>query len=144
MSRIPSVGIAILNWNGRHFLQTLLPLLQQLSYPNYTVYVIDNNSTDDSILFLKNQFPGVKVIQLPDNYGFAKGYNLGLAAIEEDYYLMMNSDVEVGKDFLQPMVDLMETDEQIGICQPKILSLRNKEYFEHAGAAGGMIDMFGY
>ncbi len=144
MSRIPSVGIAILNWNGRHFLQTLLPLLQQLSYPNYTVYVIDNNSTDDSVLFLKDQFPLVKIIPLPCNYGFAKGYNLGLAAVEEDYYLMMNSDVEVGKDFLQPMVDLMETDERIAICQPKVLSLRNKSYFEHAGAAGGMIDMFGY
>ncbi len=144
MSLVPSVGIAILNWNGRHFLQTLLPLLQDLSYPDYTVYVIDNNSTDDSVSFLKSHFSQVKVIPLQDNYGFAKGYNLGLAAITEDYYVMMNSDVEVGKDFLQPMVDLMELDKQVAICQPKILSLRNKAYFEHAGAAGGMIDVFGY
>src|SRR5437763_12623341 len=144
MSNVPSVGIAILNWNGRHFLQTLLPLLQELSYPDYTVYIIDNNSTDDSIEFLKEHFPAVKVISLADNYGFAKGYNLGLAAIKEDYYLMMNSDVEVGKDLLQPMVDLMESDKQVAICQPKVLSLRNKEYFEHAGAAGGMMDVLGY
>jgi GT2 family glycosyltransferase len=144
MSKVPSVGIAILNWNGRHFLQILLPLLQELSYPDYTVYVIDNNSTDDSIAFLKNHFPDVKIIPLSGNYGFAKGYNLGLAPITEDYYLMMNSDVEVGKDFLQPMVSLMESDKQIAVCQPKVLSLRNKEYFEHAGAAGGLIDVLGY
>jgi GT2 family glycosyltransferase len=144
MSPFPSVGIAILNWNGRHFLQTLLPLLQQLNYPYYTVYVIDNHSTDDSVLFLKNNFPAVKIIVLDDNYGFAKGYNLGLAAIEEDYYLMLNSDVEVGKDLLQPMVATMESDPKIAICQPKVLALRNKEYFEHAGAAGGMIDILGY
>ena len=144
MSNIPSVGIAILNWNGRHFLQTLLPLLQQLTYPAYTIYVIDNRSTDDSVAFLKNNFPDVKVILLEANYGFAKGYNLGLAAVAEDYYLMLNSDVEVSKDFLQPMVALMESDSTIAICQPKILSLRNKEYFEHAGAAGGMMDILGY
>ncbi|TKK65330.1 glycosyltransferase family 2 protein [Ilyomonas limi] len=144
MNPFPSVGIAILNWNGRHFLQTLLPLLQQLNYPHYTVYVIDNHSTDDSVLFLKNNFPAVKIIVLDDNYGFAKGYNLGLAAIEEDYYLMLNSDVEVGKDLLQPMVAMMESDPKIAICQPKVLALRNKEYFEHAGAAGGMIDILGY
>lgn len=144
MNRVPSVGIAILNWNGRHFLQTLLPLLQRLNYPNYTIYVIDNNSTDDSVSFLKVQFPAVKVIPLDGNYGFAKGYNLGLTAITEDYYLMMNSDVEVGEDLLQPMVEMMESDERIAVCQPKILSLRNKAYFEHAGAAGGMIDILGY
>ena len=118
--------------------------LEELNYPDYTVYVIDNHSTDDSIAFLEAHFPTVKIIPLSDNYGFAKGYNLGLAAIPEDYYLMMNSDVEVGKDFLQPLVYLMESDKQIAICQPKVLSLRNKEYFEHAGAAGGMIDVLGY
>src|SRR4051812_20352326 len=144
MNKVPSVAIAILNWNGRHFLQTLLPLLQELTYPDYTVYVIDNNSTDDSLLYLKTHSPAVKVIPLAGNYGFSKGYNLGLASIPEDYYLMMNSDVEVGKDFLQPMVDLMESNKQVAICQPKVLSLRNKEYFEHAGAAGGMIDILGY
>lgn len=144
MSKLPSVGIAILNWNGRHFLQILLPMLQQLSYPNYTVYVIDNSSTDDSLPFLRTHYPGVKVVPLAGNYGFAKGYNLGFAAVKEDYYLMMNSDVEVGKDFLQPMVDLMESDTQIAICQPKVLSLRNKEIFEHAGAGGGLMDMLGY
>lgn len=144
MSTVPSVGIAILNWNGRHFLETLLPLLGALTYPNYTVYVIDNNSSDDSVSFLKADFPGVKIISLEANYGFAKGYNLGLTPVTEDYYLMLNSDVEVGKDFLQPMVELMESDAQIAICQPKVLSLRNKAYFEHAGAAGGMMDMLGY
>ncbi len=140
----PSVGIAILNWNGKHFLQALLPALERLHYPDYCVYVIDNNSTDDSVSFLKKAFPAVVIIQLADNYGFAAGYNKGLAAVQEDYYLMMNSDVEVAENFLQPLVNLMEQDKLIAICQPKILSLRNKTLFEHAGAGGGMIDVLGY
>ena len=91
----PSVGIGILNWNGKKFLEKLLPELQHLTYPNSTLYVIDNKSSDDSIPFIQTNHPEVKVIALDDNYGFAEGYNRGLAQMEEEYYLMMNSDVEV-------------------------------------------------
>ena len=140
----PSVAIAILNWNGKHFLETLLPALQHLSYPNYVIYIIDNNSSDDSIAFVTAHFPLVKIVLLDDNYGFATGYNKGLRGIKEDYYLMMNSDVEVQPRFIEPLVTMMETDDRIAIIQPKILSLTNKYLFEHAGAAGGMIDMLGY
>ena len=140
----PSVAIAILNWNGRHFLKTLLPSLLHLSYPDYTVYIIDNNSSDGSVSFVNTSFPLVKTIVLDDNYGFALGYNKGLWGLKEDYYLMMNSDVEVPQNFLEPMVQMMQSDDKIAIVQPKILSLTNKHLFEHAGAAGGAIDILGY
>ena len=140
----PSVAIAILNWNGKHFLETLLPALQHLSYPNYTIYIIDNNSSDDSVSFINATFPSVKIIVLDDNYGFATGYNKGLRGIKEDYYVMMNSDVEVEPNFIGPLVDMMQSDERIAVCQPKIRSLRDKKMFEHAGAAGGIIDILGY
>ncbi len=140
----PSVAIAILNWNGKHFLETLLPALQHLTYPNYTVYIIDNNSSDDSVSFVNAYFPGVKMIALDDNYGFATGYNKGLWGIKEEFYLMMNSDVEVQSNFIEPLMAMMKSDNKIAVIQPKILSLQNKHLFEHAGAAGGMIDILGY
>ncbi len=143
-SEQPSVAIAILNWNGKHFLETLLPALQYLSYPNYTVYIIDNNSSDDSVPFVQEHFPSVKTIVLDDNYGFATGYNKGLWGLKEEYYLMMNSDVEVEAGFIEPLVNMIQSDERVAIVQPKIRSLRNKTMFEHAGAAGGMIDLLGY
>lgn len=140
----PSVAIAILNWNGLHFLEALLPEINRLTYPNYKVYVIDNKSTDQSITYIEECHPNIKIIALNDNYGFAGGYNRGLAAIEEDYYLMMNSDVEVPKWFLEPMVEMMEEDRSIAICQPKLLALQQPHMLEHGGAAGGMIDFLGY
>ena len=144
MSNYPSVAIAILNWNGRHFLEKLLPALSHLTYPNYNIYVIDNNSSDDSVDYINSNFPSVKTIALDDNYGFATGYNKGLWGIKEEYYLVMNSDVETEPGFIEPLVLLMENDEKIAVCQPKIRSLLNKKMFEHAGAAGGMIDVLGY
>ncbi len=144
MLEYSSVAIAILNWNGKHFLETLLPALQQLSYPNYAIYIIDNNSSDDSVLYVQSHFPSVKTIVLDDNYGFAAGYNKGLRQITEEYYLIMNSDVEIEPNFIEPLVKMMETDKQIAVCQPKIRSLLQKQLFEHAGAAGGMMDVLGY
>lgn len=140
----PSVAIAILNWNGKHFLETLLPDLLRLSYPNYSIYIIDNNSSDDSVSFINANFPSVKTILLDDNYGFATGYNKGLWGLKEDYYLVMNSDVEVEPTFIEPLVAMMQDDNLIAVVQPKIRSLQNKKMFEHAGAAGGMIDVLGY
>ncbi|HEX8462768.1 MAG TPA: glycosyltransferase family 2 protein, partial [Segetibacter sp.] len=140
----PAVGIGILNWNGKAFLQALLPELEKLTYSNYKIYVIDNNSSDDSLAFIRRFHPCVKVIVLDKNYGFAAGYNKGFAEMHEDYYLMMNSDVEVPPGFIEPLVEMMEADKSIAICQPKLLALQKKGMLEHGGAAGGMIDVLGY
>lgn len=140
----PSVGIGILNYNGEEFLKALLPELYQLTYPNYKIYVIDNKSTDNSVSLIRAYHPTINVIELDANYGFAGGYNRGLAFMHEDYYLMMNSDVEVPRSFIEPLVAMMEEDSSIAVCQPKLLALQNTELFEHAGAAGGMIDFLGY
>jgi GT2 family glycosyltransferase len=140
----PSVGIGILNWNGLEFLKALLPEIEKLTYSNYTIYVIDNKSSDDSIGYIKTFHPSVTIIALDQNYGFASGYNKGFAFMEEDYYLMMNSDVEVPADFIEPLVEMMESDKEIAICQPKLIALQDKTMLEHGGAAGGMIDMLGY
>lgn len=144
ITNVPSVAIAILNWNGEKYLQALLTELSKLTYPNYSVYVIDNNSSDDSVAYVRSNHRTVKLIVLDDNYGFAGGYNRGLSQINEDYYLLMNSDVEVPTAFIEPMVAMMETDKNIAITQPKLLALLDKEMFEHGGAAGGMIDILGY
>lgn len=143
-SSSPSVGIGILNWNGKKFLETLLPQLYQLTYSNYTVYVIDNTSTDDSISYIREFHPLVKMIALDKNYGFAAGYNKGFALMHEDYYVMLNSDVEVPPGFIEPMLQMMEADKNTAICQPKLLALADKKYLENGGAAGGMLDFLGY
>ncbi len=140
----PSVGIGILNWNGKKFLEALLPELRNLNYPNYNIYVIDNASTDDSVLYIREFHREVKIIALDKNYGFAGGYNRGFAQMPEDYYLMLNSDVEVPPGFIKPLVEMMEENRNIALCQPKLLSLVNHQMLEHGGAAGGMIDFLGY
>lgn len=140
----PSVGIGILNWNGRNFLHQFLPFLYELTYSNSTIYVIDNNSTDDSVSFLREHHPRVKIISTGGNFGVAGGYNMGFAQMPEDYLLMLNSDVELTPGMLEPMVELMQADETIGIIQSKLLAYYDKAKFEHGGAAGGMMDMLGY
>jgi GT2 family glycosyltransferase len=106
--------------------------------------IADNGSSDDSISFLQSKYPGIRLIRFSENYGFAKGYNEALKQLESDYYVLLNSDVEVTPDWLQPQVDLLETDKTIAACQPKILSFKNKKMFEYAGAAGGWLDKYGY
>ena len=140
----PSVGVGILNWNGRHFLEQFLHYLYGVTYPNVTIYVIDNNSSDDSLQYLQEHHPAVKIISTGGNYGVPGGYNKGFEKMPEKYLLMLNSDVEVTPGFLEPLVMLMEEDESIAIAQPKLLSYHNKALFEHGGAAGGMMDIFGY
>jgi GT2 family glycosyltransferase len=144
MSHFPAVGIGILNWNGRQYLEQFLPSLCSITYPNYTIYVIDNDSTDDSLAFLEEQYPQVKIIHTGGNLGFAGGYNVGFSQILEPYLVMINSDVEVTPTFLDSIIAKMESDHSIAVCQPKILSWHNKKTFEHAGAAGGMLDLMGY
>lgn len=140
----PSVGIGILNWNGKKFLETLLPELYNLTYSNLSIYVIDNSSNDDSLAYLKKFHPRIKTIALDKNYGFAGGYNRGFALMNEEYYVMLNSDVETPPNFIEPLLEMMVADKSIAICQPKILSLTDPQMLEHGGAAGGMMDFLGY
>ena len=139
------IAIVILNWNGGHYLQQFLPALREhTTSPEVEFYVADNGSTDHSLLILGKYFKEVKVLLLNRNYGFAGGYNRALAQIEADYFVILNSDVEVTKDWLNPMLDFMQENPDVAACQPKILSYEKRTHFEHAGAAGGFIDFLGY
>lgn len=143
MSLSKRVAVVILNWNGKAFLEKFLPIVIKYS-PSASIYVADNNSTDDSVLFLKTHFPDVSVIVNSLNEGFAKGYNIALQQIKEEFYLLLNSDVEVTEHWLEPMMALMDTNPNIGACQPKVLDYWKRHTFEYAGAAGGFIDRYGY
>ena len=137
------IAVVILNWNGRKLLEEFLPSIVRFS-PEAAVYVADNASSDDSISFIKNTFPSIKIIQNTHNFGFAKGYNQALRFVEEDYYALVNSDVEVTENWLSPILEIFENESQISIIQPKILAYKNKEMFEYAGAGGGFIDKYGF
>jgi len=139
----PSVAVVILNYNGRNFLQKFLPAVLASSYPNKRIIVADNASADDSVNILK-QYPSVEVLLLDKNYGFAGGYNHALQKVYTDYFILLNSDVEVTEHWIEPVITLMEMDKAIAACQPKILSYNQKDFFEYAGAAGGWIDLLGY
>ena len=134
----------ILNWNGRNYLEKFLPSLLATAYENIEFIVSDNGSTDESVSFLQNNFPQVRLIRLDKNYGFAKGYNLALEKIQSDYYAIINTDIEVGPGWLSPIVNLLEQDKLNAACQPKLLSYNNKNLFEYGGGAGGWLDSFGY
>jgi GT2 family glycosyltransferase len=140
----PSVAIVILNWNGQKYLQQFLPSVCSAAYSNLKIIVADNGSTDQSIAFLEKNYPDLQLIRFDKNYGFAKGYNKALQQIESDYYVILNSDVEVQSSWLHPMINLLESDKTIAACQPKILSFNNKNMFDYAGAAGGWLDEYGY
>jgi GT2 family glycosyltransferase len=140
----PKVSIVILNWNGRNYLEKFLPYIFITTYPNYEVIVADNGSTDDSVSFIEKNYGEIRVIRFEQNYGFAKGYNEALQQVEGDYYVLLNSDVEVIPGWLEPMVNLLERDSNIAACQPKILAYNDRKKFEYAGAAGGWLDEYGY
>jgi GT2 family glycosyltransferase len=144
LSTLPKVAIVILNWNGQKYLEQFLPAVQASVYGNMEIIVADNASTDHSVSFLQQHYPSIRIIQLDKNYGFAKGYNETLKQVQADYYVILNSDVEVTNDWLTPMVNLLEQDKTIAACQPKILAFHNKKMFEYAGAAGGWLDTYGY
>jgi GT2 family glycosyltransferase len=114
------------------------------TYPNFSVTVADNASDDDSIDFLKKNYPSVKILISSTNEGFAKGYNSALKKVSADYYVLLNSDVQVNRDWIEPIISLMESDEKIAACQPKVLSFKQRKQFEYAGACGGFIDKLGY
>jgi len=138
------VAVVILNWNGKNFLEKFLPFVVSYTAPYAQLIVADNASTDDSIVFLKTNYPQIKIIQNLSNGGFAKGYNDALKQVDAEYYVLLNSDVEVTPNWIEPLVKLMDSDENIAACQPKIKSYHQKNYFEYAGAAGGFIDKYGY
>lgn len=144
MSSQPKVAVVILNWNGRKYLEKFLPSIINSSYNNFEIIVADNCSSDDSVTFLHQTYPDIRIIQFDKNYGFAKGYNKALRQIESEYYVILNSDVEVQIRWLEPMVELLESDQTIAACQPKILSYTDRDTFEYAGAAGGWLDKYGY
>ena len=140
----PKVAIVILNWNGQTFLEQFLPSVFNSNYPNFEIIVGDNDSTDESLTFLNDHFPLVKIIRNEKNFGFAEGYNKVLSQVEADYFILLNSDVEVTPNWIQPVIDLMETDGNIAIAQPKIKSFHRRTHFEYAGAAGCFIDYLAY
>jgi GT2 family glycosyltransferase len=136
-------AIVILNYNGEKFLQQFLPSVIQHA-EGATVVVADNGSTDNSLNILHQQFPSVEVIPFAENYGFCRGYNEALKRVKADYYVILNSDIEVTKNWLSPMVALLDSHAQVAAVQPKILAFHQKDTFEYAGAAGGFIDFLGY
>lgn len=140
----PSVAVIILNWNGRKYLEQFLPSVVNSSYKNFKVVIADNASTDDSLLFLQQNYSQIEIIVNSSNEGFAKGYNSALKKVQSDYYVLLNSDVEVTPGWIEPVIELMEADAGIAACQPKLLAYHNKKQFEYAGACGGWIDALGY
>jgi GT2 family glycosyltransferase len=137
-------AVVILNWNGIGFLEKFLPSVCRYSESEAVVYVVDNSSTDDSVLFLQKNYPQVVVIQNTENGGFSKGYNEGLAKIDAKYFVLLNSDVEVTEGWISPIIEMMEKDRSIAACQPKIKSYHQKTHFEYAGACGGFMDKYFY
>lgn len=140
----PTVAIVILNWNGRDFLCRFLPSVLRTTYSQARVIVADNASSDDSLSILEREFPSVERIVLPENYGFARGYNEALKQVSADFYVLLNSDVEVTPSWLEPMVELFASNQRIAVCAPKLRAVHQPTHFEYAGASGGWIDHYGY
>lgn len=138
------VAIVILNWNGRKMLSEYLPAVLDHSRDEADVIIADNASTDDSVGWLHANYPGLRVIALEENYGFAEGYNRALKQVESEYYVLLNSDVEVTPRWLVPLVDEMDAHPEIAACQPKLLAVHDRSSFEYAGASGGFLDRWGY
>lgn len=136
-------AVVILNYNGRSYLEAFLPKVIQYA-DDYTIFIADNASTDDSVAFLRKHYPKLPIIVLPQNFGFSRGYNEALNQIQAEYYILLNSDVEVTPGWSLPLIQLLEDNPSIAACQPKILDYNDKTRFEYAGAAGGFIDYLGY
>lgn len=137
------VAVVILNYNGKEMLQTFLRSVIKYS-SSASIIVADNCSTDDSISFLKQNHPSIQLISLDKNYGYSHGYNIALQQVKAEYYILLNSDVEVTPNWIEPILAIMDKDPSIAACQPKIKSYKEKDFFEYAGAGGGFIDFLGY
>ena len=140
-----TTAIVILNWNGEKFLQQFLPvLIENTAIRGVEIIVADNESTDSSLSILKEHFPTIRTLVLDKNYGFAGGYNKAFEQVEADYFVLLNSDVEVTPHWLEPLLTYMDEHKDTAACQPKILSYSQRTSFEHAGAAGGYLDRYGF
>ena len=136
--------VVILNWNGRAHLERYLPSVVRHTMPQYGVVVADNGSTDSSLEYVAETFPEVEIVRLDRNYGFAEGYNRALQEIEAEYYVLLNSDVEVTEGWCEKLVEALDADPQLAAVAPKLLADTDRERFEYAGASGGFIDILGY
>jgi len=137
-------AIVILNYNGLKYLQEFLPIVVQHNRKDCKIIIADNASTDESVNYLRQTHPAIEVIQLAKNYGFSHGYNEALKYVTAEYYILLNSDVEVTAGWIDPLIALLDDKPEAAACQPKILSYHRRNYFEYAGAAGGFIDFLGY
>ena len=138
------VAVVILNWNGKRHLEQFLPSVVKYNPHIAEIIVADNASTDDSVAFVEKNFPSISIIKNNENGGFSKGYNDALKQVKTEYYVLLNSDVEVTENWIESIIEIMDKDKSIAACQPKILDFKNKSYFEYAGASGGFIDSLGY
>lgn len=138
------LAVVILNFNGQAFLERFLPSVVNHTPGDFSIWVADNDSTDQSVDFVRTHFPGITLLQLPTNAGYAGGYNQALAHIKADYYVLLNSDVEVSANWIEPVLELLETNPAIAACQPKIRAFAQPQSFEYAGAAGGYLDWLGF
>jgi len=139
------ISIVILNWNGKGYLEKFLPdLILHSQVPGAEIVVADNGSTDDSLEFLGQVYPHIRIISLEENHGFSGGYNRAFEQLDSTYFLLLNSDIEVTSGWFDPLLLCMDQDESVGACSPKIKDFNNKSHFEYAGAAGGFIDRYGY
>jgi len=138
------VAVVILNWNGKTLLEKFLPSVVKYSMDEAEIYIADNNSTDNSISFIKHNYPEIKIVQNKKNGGYAKGYNDALQHIDADVYALVNSDIEVTSDWLTPVIDQFKNNPNTVAIQPKLLDFKDKSKFEYAGAAGGFVDFMGY
>ncbi len=139
------VAVVILNWNGAEMLRKFLPSVIDNSYYSWVgIYVADNGSSDNSLEILSKEFPGVNVIKLEHNYGFAEGYNRAISLIDCEYAVLLNNDVEVTAGWIEPIIEYMDNNVDVAACQPKIMAYNDKSHFEYAGASGGYIDKYGY
>ncbi len=138
-----NTAVVVLNWNGINWLKKFLPILIEKS-KDANIYIADNASTDNSVDYVNNNFPTVKVLKNFSNEGYAKGYNDSLETLKEEFFVLINSDIEVTDNWIKPIINLMQTNSDVAACQPKILSFHDRNKFEYAGACGGFIDTLGY
>jgi hypothetical protein len=140
----PLVSVLVLNYNGKRFLDDCFQSVLSATYPNCEVVMIDNKSTDDSVAYMKKNYPQVKIFQTGADAGFSRAYNMGFEIAQGKYFVLLNNDVKVAPDWLEPLVAEAESYPEVGALQPKLLSLRKPDEFEYAGASGGYIDVYGY
>ena len=138
------LGIVILNWNGTELLKKFLPPLLNHTPKEHNIYIIDNGSNDNSINFINENFNEINIIKLEKNYGFAKGYNLGLKEVNDDILCLLNNDVQVTKGWTKNILKQFENEPKTMVIQPKMMNYKQKGYFDYAGAAGGFLDKYGY